>query len=140
MIFIYFLNLTEAGSEDIDILPSGLAFFSVVSIFLPQPQWRKYKGVWWDLQSSNLFLKFLTFKNMFSKKKKKIQVKQDPGNIPPASLNEEMKESLPIDLLSFMFPLPCIKIFQCNLCSQSLLLKRIFGALLWIIDTNITLF
>eukprot|EP00069_Balaena_mysticetus_P008970 bmy_19989T0 len=29
MTFIYFLNLTEAGSEDIDILPNGLAFFSV---------------------------------------------------------------------------------------------------------------
>ena len=34
MTSIYFLNLTEAGAEDIDILPNGLAFFSVVSIFL----------------------------------------------------------------------------------------------------------
>ncbi|PNJ69979.1 PON2 isoform 16 [Pongo abelii] len=36
----------EAGSEDIDILPNGLAFFSVVSVFfLPQIQQRRYKGI-----------------------------------------------------------------------------------------------
>jgi len=36
----------EAGADDIDILPNGLAFLSVVSIsFVRQSQWRRYKGV-----------------------------------------------------------------------------------------------
>lgn len=54
MTSIYFLNLTEAGAEDIDILPNGLAFFQVVKYLPSLSQWKKYKELM-TYQSSHLF-------------------------------------------------------------------------------------
>lgn len=112
MTSIYFLNLTEAGAEDIDILPNGLAFFSVVSIFLLRLSGRNTRKFDEACKAVTCFSSSSLLK-LYSENKR--QVKQDLGNLPPASLNTGMKTSLPVDLLLFMSPLPCTKIFQCNL-------------------------
>lgn len=137
MTFIYFLNLQKLALKI-------LTYFPMVWLSL----------VWWVLSSfPNLsgedirefyeacrvitYFKNSSLWKLCSAKKDRLnRILENFLNLYKCR-DEKM---LSIDLLLFMSPLHCTKMFQCNLCFKSLSLKKIFGVLLWVFNTTLYYF